>query len=106
MAVTEVSREPIPVHIRIGSERIKAGSGGTHERINPSTGKVDSLIPLAGPEEVNRAVEVTHEAFQGWRRTPPAERRRLLLKLADLMDANATETSRLATIDKWQSIRP
>jgi aldehyde dehydrogenase (NAD+) len=101
-----VSREPIPVHIRIGSERLSSGSGGTHERINPATGKADSTIPLAGPDEVDRACKVAHEAFLEWRRTPPAERRRLLMRLADLLDANDGETNRLLTLDMGAAYTP
>ena len=94
-----VSREPIPVHIRIGTERLTSGSGGTHERVSPITGKIDGIIPMAGPDEVERACQTAHEAFLDWRRTPPTERRRLLLKLADLLDANDGELNRLGTLD-------
>ena len=65
------------------------GSGGVHDHIDPSTGQIDARIPLAGPGEVDRAVNAADAAFHNWRRTPPEERRRLLLRLADLMEANA-----------------
>jgi aldehyde dehydrogenase (NAD+) len=75
------------------------GSGGVHEHIDPSTGEVDAKIPLAGPGEVDRAVNAADAAFRDWRRTPPEERRRLLLRLADLIEANAEEFGRRGTMD-------
>ncbi len=87
------------VHLRIGAERLAIGSGGIHQHIDPSSGRVDAEIPLAGKAEVDQAVQTAHEAFAGWRCTPPAERRRLLLRLADLIEANAGEFARRGTLD-------
>jgi aldehyde dehydrogenase (NAD+) len=67
--------------------------------VNPCTAKVDAAIPLAGPSEVDQAAAVADEAFQSWRKTRPAERRRLLLRLGELIDANGAELGRLGTLD-------
>lgn len=88
-----------PVHLHIGSDRLDAGTGGTYEHIDPSTGKVDAVIPLAGAAEVDRAVKAAHAAFQTWRSTAPAERRRLLNVLADLIGENIDEFARLGALD-------
>ncbi len=69
------------VHLHVAGERFDTGSGGIHDHIDPSTGQVDASIPLAGPGEVDRAVNGADAAFRDWRRTPPEERRRLLLRL-------------------------
>ena len=37
---------------------------------NPATGEVLARVPLAGAEEVNKAVEAAAAAFPAWRRTP------------------------------------
>jgi aldehyde dehydrogenase (NAD+) len=87
------------VHLHIGGERFDKGSGGSHDHVDPSTGQVDASIPLAGPGEVDRAVNAADAAFHQWRRTPPEERRRLLLRLADLIEANAEEFGRRGTMD-------
>jgi aldehyde dehydrogenase (NAD+) len=99
MPETTVDRTPPSVHLRIGDKRLAAGSGGVHGHMNPGTGKVDATIPLAGQAEVDQAIEVAHEAFRSWRRTRPAERRRLLLRLGDLIEANSGEFARLGTLD-------
>jgi len=95
--VTEVTRPA--VHLHIAGERMDTGSGGIHDHIDPSTGQIDAKIPLAGPGEVDRAVNAADAAFTGWRRTPPEERRRLLLRLADLIEANAEEFAQRGTMD-------
>ena len=87
------------VHLHLAGERMDKGSGGIHDHIDPSTGYVDAKIPLAGPGEIDRAVNAADAAFRDWRRTPPEERRRLLLRLADLIEANAEEFGRRGTMD-------
>jgi aldehyde dehydrogenase (NAD+) len=96
--MTDTGSRP-KVHLNIAGERIETGSGGVHVHINPSTGQADAKIPLAGPGEVDRAVEAADVAFRDWRRTAPEERRRLLLRLADLIEANADEFGRRGTMD-------
>src|SRR5438128_2334308 len=94
-----MDRTPPPVHLRSGADRLSAGSGGTHGHVNPTNGKLDAEIPLAGAADVDRAVTVAHEAFGQWRRTGPGERRRLLLRLADLIETNAEEFGRRGSLD-------
>lgn len=87
------------VHLHIGGEQRAAGSGGVHTHINPATGLPDAEIPMAGPDEVDDAVRIAHEAFATWRETRPAKRRALLQKLADLIEQNAAEFIRRGVID-------
>jgi aldehyde dehydrogenase (NAD+) len=97
-------RTPPAVHLRIGAERRASGSGGVHEHISPVTGQPDAEIPLGGSAEVDDAVRTAHVAFPGWRATRPAERRRLLHKLADLLDGNGAEFARRGTLDNGTPI--
>jgi aldehyde dehydrogenase (NAD+) len=94
-----IDRTPPAVHLHIGDQLLDIGSAGSHDHINPTNGQIDSTIPLAGPADVDRAVTVAHEAFQSWRKTPPAERRRLLHRLADLIESNAEEFARRGALD-------
>ncbi len=55
---------------------------------NPATGEVLARVPQSTPEEVAGAAQAAHEAFWGWRSTPPLKRARILLKLKDLILAN------------------
>jgi aldehyde dehydrogenase (NAD+) len=93
-----------PVHLRIGNERRAVGSGGTFQHINPSNGQVDGEIPLAGADEVAEAVQVAHAAFDEWRHTPPPVRRRLLMRLADLIEENSDEFARRGALDNGVTV--
>ena len=64
---------------------------------NPATGEVLARVPLAGADEVNRAVEAAAAAFLGWRRTPPEDRIQPLFKLKHLLEEHIDELSRTIT---------
>jgi betaine-aldehyde dehydrogenase len=63
--------------------------------INPATGQSFAEIPDTPIEEVAGAVRQARAAFHEWSQTTPAERARLLLRLADLVEADAEELTRL-----------
>jgi aldehyde dehydrogenase (NAD+) len=94
-----IDRTPPAVHLRIGAERRGSGSGGVFQHVNPATGQPDAEIPLAGAAEVDEAARTAHAAFADWRATRPAQRRLLLLRLAELTDGNAAEFARRGTLD-------
>lgn len=97
--MTQADRSTPPVTLNIGGEKRTSGSGGVFGHINPCTGQVDAEIPMAGEKEVDEAVRVAHQAFQTWRNVKPAERGRLLNRLADLIDSNADEFARRGALD-------
>jgi len=99
MTTAAIEIERPTVQLRIGSERLTGGSGGVYQHINPTTGRPDADVPLAGPAEVDQAVQVAHTAYLEWRRTKPSERRRLLMRLADLIEERAEDFAQLAAMD-------
>jgi aldehyde dehydrogenase (NAD+) len=89
-----VSALPVASSI-IGGREFRTGDEGVIQHINPTTGKAQSEVPLAGPREVDLAVAAADAAFQKWRLLPPAMRRNLILKLNELLQ---DEGDRLGTI--------
>ncbi|MFP5310848.1 MAG: aldehyde dehydrogenase family protein [Actinomycetes bacterium] len=87
-----------PVTLRIGSEARTEGAG-VHEHINPVTGQADAVVPLAGPADVNDAVEAAQQAFARWKAVPGGERGRILLRFADLVEEHAEAFTRLGVAD-------
>ena len=71
------------------------GQGAPYAVYNPSEGAVLVEIPEASSAQVDAAVQAADQAFDGWAQTPPKERAHLLLKLADLIEANAEHLARL-----------
>jgi len=64
---------------------------------NPATGEVLARVPLAGADEVTKAVEAAAAAFPAWRRTPPEDRIQPLFKLKQLLEEHIDEISRTIT---------
>jgi aminobutyraldehyde dehydrogenase len=71
------------------------GEGAREPVLNPATGEPICVLAEASPAQVDRAVEAAARAFPGWSRTPPRERARLLLKLADRIEQHAEELARI-----------
>jgi len=90
----------------IGGDWVEAQSGETFQTINPSTGAVIANVASGSDVDVDRAVAAARAAFEGpWAKIRPDERTRLLLKLADLIEANADELALLETIDVGRPIQ-
>jgi len=94
-----MSVTPPKVHLHIGGEAVATGSGGVHRHVNPVTGQPQADIPLAGAAEIDLAVARAEAAREGWRTTRPEERRTILNRLADLIEANRDEFARMAALD-------
>ena len=75
----------VDAHLIIGDSRTSSASGGSHRHVNPTTGREQADVPLAGPSEIADAVASAREAFEIWRRWRPDERRDALLRLAGLV---------------------
>jgi aldehyde dehydrogenase (NAD+) len=76
----------------IGNKWIDSAGGQTFESVNPSTGKVLAHIAHGTQEDIDQAVRAAADALEGpWSRFKPAERERVLLRLADLIEENAAE---------------
>ena len=76
------------------------------EVFDPSTGAAIASAALAGEQDVDHAVRSAHRAFESgvWTGLPPAERERILLRLADLIEAHAEELAQLETLNQGKSI--
>ena len=63
--------------------------------LEPATEAVLAEVPRAGVEETDAAVARATAAFPGWRAVAPADRARLLHRLADALDAELEPLARL-----------
>jgi aldehyde dehydrogenase (NAD+) len=78
----------------------------TFESFDPYTGKPWALIPRCNAEDVDRAVTAAAKAFRSteWRGMTPSARGRLLVRLADLIAANADRLAAVETRDNGKLI--
>ena len=66
---------------------VSAEGGATFERRNPLDGSIATRAPAASEADAVAAVDAAAEAFKTWSQTGPTERRMLLLKAADALEA-------------------
>jgi betaine-aldehyde dehydrogenase len=69
----------------------QSADGAMMDVINPATGEVYATAPNSSAVDVDQAFQAAGRAFEKWRWTTPSERQRALLKLADVIEANAEE---------------
>jgi benzaldehyde dehydrogenase (NAD) len=75
----------------INGLKVSAEHSATFERRNPLDGSVATRAPAASPADAVMAVEAAAEAFKTWSETGPSERRALLLKAADALEAKTPQ---------------
>ncbi|MBP0595610.1 aldehyde dehydrogenase family protein [Paraburkholderia sp. LEh10] len=95
-----------PKKMLIGAEWTDASSGRTIDVVNPADGSVLTRVPEANEHDVQQAVAAARRAFDAgpWRTMKTTDRERLLLKLADLVDANARELAEIESLDNGKSV--
>ncbi|GAB3275104.1 aldehyde dehydrogenase family protein [Kineosporia babensis] len=91
-----------PTRLIIGDQRPDRASGGWYEHVSPVTGRAQAGLSLAGTAEVDEAVAVARAALAGWRRWDPVERRRVLMRFAQLIREHAQELSTIAALELGQ----
>jgi 4-(gamma-glutamylamino)butanal dehydrogenase len=90
----------------IDGQFVDAASGETFDRINPATGEVVARVAAGDAEDVDRAVAAARRAFEsgGWSDADPAERKRVLLRLAELTREHGEELALLDSMDMGKPV--
>ena len=78
-----------------------AASGATFDSINPATGEVLASVAAADEVDVDAAVVAARASFESgvWSKTSPAHRKRVLIRLAELMIEHRAELALLDSMD-------
>jgi betaine-aldehyde dehydrogenase len=84
---------------------VDAASGETLTVVNPHDNSAIADVAMAGKVDVDRAVAAAQAAFPAWSRMGAGERGRILLKLADRIEANLEELARLESLDTGHPLR-
>jgi len=72
--------------------------------VNPATEEVLAQCPRASKAQLDAAVAAAKAAFPGWAATPIEERRKLIVKMADVIEANASELARILTSEQGKPL--
>lgn len=89
----------------INGQWTKGKEGKTFKAYNPANGELLATCIDAGKEDVDAAVSAAWKAFESWKKVSPQERAGLLLKIADLIDANTEKLAMVETLDNGKPIR-
>lgn len=81
------------VRLIIDNEGVVAEGGAVFQRRNPMSGLPVTTAAAASVADAARAAESAHRAFEGWSRTGPSERRKILLAAADRLEAKVEAIS-------------
>ena len=90
----------------IDGRYVPAASGATFECLSPIDGRLIARVAATDAVDVDRAVAAARRAFDDgrWARQPPASRKNVLLKFAELLLVNRDELALLETLDMGKPI--
>ncbi|SPF81645.1 5-carboxymethyl-2-hydroxymuconate semialdehyde dehydrogenase [Pseudoprimorskyibacter insulae] len=89
----------------IGGQTVAALSGDTMDTISPIDGSVLAQVAKSDAGDVDRAVAAARAAFPAWSKLPGAERRKILIKVAEAIEARAEEIAFTECMDTGQALR-
>lgn len=92
-------------HMLIAGEWVDSTSGETLDVENPGKRERIADIPRGGAADVARAVEAATQAFPAWSRMPPRARGRLLLRIAETLEARSEELARTIALETGNALR-
>ncbi len=79
-------------------------SGDTFVSTSPSTGKLLATVPLAGAEDVDRAVKAAARGFGEWRKVSPKERAKCMEAFARRIREHAKELALIDCVDSGNAL--
>lgn len=89
----------------IGGKFVAPVNGEYFDNISPIDGIVFTKAARSGKEDIELALDAAHEAFKTWSKTSATTRSNILLKIADVMEANLEYLATVETIDNGKAIR-
>lgn len=89
----------------IGGKFVPPVGGEYFQNISPVDGKPFSQFARSSAADIDNAVAAAHQAMKSWGKTSATERSNILLKIADVIEANAAEIAAIETVDNGKAIR-
>ena len=89
----------------INGKFVDSQEGSTIKVLNPHDNSQITEVSEAKAPDIDDAVAAAKKAFPAWRDMQAAERGRLLLKLADLIEEKADELAEIESLDTGHPVR-
>ncbi|MDO4230990.1 MAG: aldehyde dehydrogenase family protein [Lautropia sp.] len=87
----------------IGGEAVQGS--GSFAVLNPADQSIIAHAPEASPAQLDDAVSAARAAFPAWSALPWAERQKLMLALADIVEANSEELAQLLCLEQGKPLK-
>lgn len=95
----------LPNYHFIDGAAVTSADGGTMETLDPGTGRVFARFAAGQAADVDLAVQAANRALKGpWRDMSPAQRGRVLHRIAELIRANAARLAVVETLDSGKRL--
>ena len=78
----------------------ETGAGGVFQTVSPVDKSVICDVALGTQADIDKAAEAAHDAFAAWRDMPAIERKKILIRIADAIEARAEE---IALCECWDT---
>ncbi len=89
----------------IGGQWVAPVKGAYFENISPVDGQVFTRVARSTAEDIELALDAAHAAAPAWNNSSATERSNILLKIADVMEANLELLARAETWDNGKPLR-
>ena len=91
----------------INGKFVDSISNKTFQTINPSTEEIITTITECNDKDIDIAVKAARASYEKghWSKMPPAERKAILLKLAELIRSNLEEFALLDSLDMGKLVK-
>src|SRR5437660_4581112 len=96
--------EPLQIRNFINGQFVEPISGRYLDNIEPATGKPYSQVADSDAHDVDLAVAAAEKAFRDWSTKPAAERSKILLRIAELIERDVETFARAESIDTGKPI--
>ena len=111
MTATQLKPQPTfprtfrPKGMLIGGKWVGSDSGQCIAIENPAKRTAIAEVPRAGAADVEAAVAAAESAFPTWKNMVPRERGKLLLKIAEAIEARVEELARTIALETGNALR-
>ena len=98
-------REILRARMLVDGQAADAQDGRVIDIENPANRRVIAQVPRGGEADVDRAVGAAARAFDTWRLVPARDRGRLLMRIADAVEAETESIARTVALETGNAIR-
>jgi aldehyde dehydrogenase (NAD+) len=102
---TEIASVRDTYGLFIGGEFVEPLSGEYLKTINPASEEVLSAIPIAGEQDIDRAVGAARKSFAKWSRLAPSQRAKYMFRIARVIQERSRELAVLESMNGGKPIK-